>query len=736
MKNYFSNKNFSILLFFVASLTLILPIIFGQGVIFKYDWAWPSYNMGQFWNGLMGDNSFGLFSTLSKTGPAIFGLFGAIHISPALFLKLFILSVHFVAGYGFYRFIKSRVKSEAVAIISGLAYAFTPYIFIRTIIGFTWSLAAYAVLPIFLSRFFQPGKRISDYILIGFLFSLIFCQTQAGILTALIVTVSLLLALFAAGRKAAIKNYLYTFISLPAFALPWLVIMLFQERSSQIVSGGSVTTLNYIADLPHSFRNFFMLSDHIVTNSFFTSLSHNKLYLLGWLIVWLVALCAIFSKKNRQLVWTFLISCAVVLPFIKGPTGLLGNFYIWFYNHFPQIAVFRETYHFEFLYAISLCVLFAIGLDWVWQKIDGLKSKIQDSRFYILIKAGLKALIAGSAIFIIAPYLTFNYAGYLKLQKIPSEYYQLNTYFQQNKDVCQKIYYPPGFDFIYFKGDISPDASNSDTIAWSIGIPYLNGGTSVLNTASEGMFVQNEIISHFYEKNDNGDFAQLLANAGVDCVVVRQDLDTKYWQASNMVKEKDQGSLSKWKQNDWSSMIKTKKDLDLVKQFGENVQIYKINSSVKSSTERNYESTGKPAAQQFSQIPDSRFQILPLSDWANNYAYFRDGWSRGRYDFWRKLIFTQLRQDFVYTDKPDSTLNGEIAEGGNFEIWARYLTGGESGNYQLSIANYQFHATKDPGVEKFIWKKLGDIELSGQTNIEIKNIGGENAIADVVLMTK
>ena len=177
------------LIFPLVSFVLLLPVFLQYGLPFKYDWSWPFFDMRQFWNGLLGDSSFGLFSAFSKNDSALFGLFGLIHLPPSILFKVFIFLVHFIAGYGFYKFIRSRVKSEVVAIVSGLAYAFSPYIFIRTIVGFVWSIVAYAVLPIFLMKFWQAKKKILDYLIIGFLFSLIFGQTQAGLLTLFIITI-------------------------------------------------------------------------------------------------------------------------------------------------------------------------------------------------------------------------------------------------------------------------------------------------------------------------------------------------------------------------------------------------------------------------------------------------------------------------------------------------------------------------------------------------------------------
>ena len=740
-----------LLAFFLVSLVFLFPILIQSGFPLKYDWFWPIFDMKEFWKYLFGANYLEALAVPGKYANLILGLPGIVKLSPLLGLKIFLVIIHTLAGYGFYLFISKRINSKAVAFVAGIAYAFSPYIFIRTIVGFNYSMIAYAVLPWFILVYLKKQKRLWHFLLAGFILSIIFTQIQAGILTVLILTVNLFVVLiFKGGFKKRLLDFIFMLTAFLIVNLPWMILYLVKSETVAIPSGGAVTTLNFIASLPHSFRNIFMLSDHHITSDFFYPLAHDKLFLAGWLIVWFVAFCAIFNKKNRELVLTFIVSCLVVLPFVKGPLGVFGQFYTWFYNHFPQIAVFRETYHFEFLYAISLCVLFAFGLDWIWQKIDSFKlagCKLQTAN---LLRIGAKTLFVGSALFVIAPYLTFDYAGYFKLQQIPSEYLELNDFFKENKNYCSKIYYPPGTGFLYFKGDQTSGASNSDTLASSIGIPYLTDGTSVLNLPSEEMFYRNELVSQFYETGkDSGEFVNLLVEGNIDCVVVRADLESKYFEASNLWREKDNKIYKKWMNPDMLSLARNKQGLVLDKRFRENIYIFKPVSSQQSAVSSQSRAISWQSSDNGKNPPTANSQpltYLPITDWATNYAYYKDGWSRGRYDFWRKHLFTQLRQDFIYTDKPDSHLTAKIDQRGSYEVWVRYLTGGQSGNFkcqmspvsaeaQAEVGNVKFEAQKDSGEERFVWKKLGDVDIT-DGKIEITNISGENAIADIVLIKK
>ena len=79
-------------------------------------------------------------------------------------------------------------------------------------------------------------------------------------------------------------------------------------------------------------------------------------------------------------------------------------------------------------------------------------------------------------------------------------------------------------------------------------------------------------------------------------------------------------------------------------------------------------------------------------------------------------------------------LSGQISESGDYDLVIRYLTGGTPGNFQFSIFNFQTTIVKNPGEEKFVVKNLGKVNVEKGDKLEIKNISGENAIADIILV--
>lgn len=737
-KFLFSSNVLVFWIYLIITIILLWPFIGQSGVPFRYDWPMPFFDLDYFRHELApASNSAGLFSILSKNATGIFALFSLTHISSNAFLKIFMVTIHLLASFSFYLFIKRYVSKTWLAVIGGLAYAFTPYIFIRTVVGFTFSLLSYALVPFFLYYYFgRQNSKFSwwHYLIIGFIATLIYSQPQAGLLLSLFLVVNLIVASFNGGFWPRLRCFLAAHLGVIIFNLPWAIINQKTGSILNVVSGATATTLNSIANLPHSFKNIFMLSDHHITYQFFYALASEKIYLLGWLLIWLVALISIFNKKQRELVLTSLISILLILPFTKGPSGVFARFYVWFYSHFPQIAVFRETYHFEFLIAIAVVILFCLGASFLIDKIE--QAKIFAQRSWQ--KAGIYTLLAGSTLFIIAPYFSSNYAGYLKLVEAPPEYYRLNQFIKQNPNFCSKAFYPPSLGFSYFIGDNTPGASNSDFIMQSLKLAYVTDGSSVLNLPDADMYYRNNLTSQFYEKSDQGQFADLLAEGGIDCLIVRTDIDTKYEQVSNLWRDPDSSVRRKWMNPNMLSLAKSKQGLVLDKQFGEKIYIFKIANHKSQITNKsqiqniNLEKTGMGAIQQFS---NSTIIQLPITDWANQFDYYRDGWSRGRYAFWRKMLFAELRQDFIYTDKQGSVLTVKIDQRGLYEVWTRYLTGGTPGSFQLQITNYKSQITKDPGEERFVWKKLGDVDIT-DGKIEITNISGENAIADIVLLKK
>ncbi|TSC94047.1 MAG: hypothetical protein Athens101428_440 [Candidatus Berkelbacteria bacterium Athens1014_28] len=758
--NNFLKHFWPFLAYFLISIIFLFPILGQNGVPFKYDWVWPIFDMQSFWRSLLSESSFGIISSFGKYATALLGIFGVLKISPTLSIKIFLLLVHTFSAFGFYLLLSNRIKSRLVAFLAGILYAFSPYIFIRTIVGFTYSLIAYAALPFFVDRYFSrhpeflPRRAVGEmgisgsqqsmtgmlkrvqhdrpYIILAFLFSLIFSQIQAGLLLLIFLIVSIPIA---RSWKTVFKNFLqfiFLLLSIVVINLPWIIFSLIKGNSAISASGSQATTLGYIGYLPHSFRNVLMFSDHIITRDFFYPFAHNNWVVAGYLIVYLLAVFALLARKNRKLVLTSFISSLLILPFTIGPTGKFAAIFTFFYNHLPQLAVFRETYHFQFLLAFNLIFLFAVGFS---QILSWLKNRV--------LKIIIFAVIALSSSVIIAPYFDFNYRGYFRLQEIPESYSQLNNYLKENKDYCKKIYYPPSLGFLHFSNDNSFDALNSDNIAWEIGVPYVTESASILSVVNDTYFERNYLTSLFLEQYDDGEFASALSESNVDCLIIRDDLATKYFRTTNVWRDPDLKVKQKWENQDMLALAEGKVGIQLDKKFGGNIYIYKIqNAKIPASPaggknqndnlKIQNDLVGKTATEQFS---NKTIQQLPLSNWANQNDWYVNGWARGRYNFWKDLLFARLKQDFIVTNKPDSVLSGKIDYNRSCEVWVRVLDG-NGGQVSISLGLTTYNLQLTTGNEKFVWKKLGDIELSGKTDVEIKNITGENAIADLVLVKK
>ncbi len=705
-----------LLAYILISVIFLFPIFRQQGVPLKYDWGWPLFSVKQFWSGLFLNGSLGIASIIGKYAQAILGLPGVFNISPSISLKIFLLLAHVCAGYGFFLLAKNKIESKFVAFVTGLAYAFSPYIFIRTIIGFTYSIVAYAVLPIFLIIYFIAKKNFWQYLLSALLLSLIFSQFQAGVLTVLFLIIHLIFT----ANKVVLKNFLLTISSLAILILPWFIVGLIHGSSNSVPTGSEVVTLKFIADLPHSLRNVLMLSDHSITVSYFYPFSRKLIIVLGFGLAYLVAVLSIFDRKNRSLTLGLILSSVLILPFTVGPTGKFTSLYTFVFNHFPQIALFRETYHFEFLLSFALIFLFAIGAN---QILSWLQSKR-------LVSIATKLLVVFVTFIIILPYLTFNYAGYFHLQQIPEEYRQAQNFLSSNKNFCTKAYYPLNLGFVYFKDDKTADAANSDLIASAFGISYLTDGASVLTPPSGEMYFRNRLSSQFLEKSDNGEVASLMQNGGADCLIVRTDLETKYDLVSGLWLESDQSIRDKWYNRDLLGLAKSKKGLVDVKDFGDKIHIFKI-SNDKAQIPNQIQNSNIETVQQYKNPT-----ILPITDWASEFDKYQDGWSRGRYAFWRKKIFADLQQDFIYTTKNGAVLSHQAVADESGDLVIRYLDGGVGGSFQLQISNSKFQISKQSGDEKFIVKDLGEVSVKKGDTITITNISGENAIADIVLVEK
>jgi len=730
--NFFKNY-WPLLGYVLISVIFLFPILRQQGIPFKYDWNWPLFEMKEFWKYLFDSGSLGLFSAPGKYAILILGLPDLVKLPPSLALKLFLLTIHVVAGYGFYLFISKRTNSplrqgfaeqaKLIAFFAGLAYAFSPYIFIRTITGFIYSLISYALFPWIVGLYLKEKKPILDFILLGFLLALSWSQLQAGFLITFYLFILSVILAFQGKFKKEFGNFILTIASFLGFSLLWILLLFKGHNQGLVFTGTEVSTLKYIANLPHSLRNTLMLSDHIITRDFFYPYARTLILTLSFAAIYLIAAFSFLDKKNRPIVITSILTTLAVLPFSIGPTGIFSHFYSFIYNHFSYIAFFRETYHLEFIIAFNLLLLFAFGSSQIFSYFYRL------GRFWLIFFALFFSLVS----VIISPYFGLNYVGYFHLQQIPDEYSQVNEFFKENKQFCTKAYYPPNLGFIYFADDLSPDAVNSDSIASAFGLPYLTDGSSVLNAASKEMFFRNRLTSLFLEENDNGEVAALMREGGVDCLVVRTDLYSKFWRVSNIWRDSSEEVRKKWMNFDMLSLARAKKGLKLSKQIGDKIFIFKIsNDKIRMTNDEKIPNDliNNEIIQQF----NNTAIYLSIASWATDFDYYREGWSRGRYAFWRKKIFADLEQDFIYTIKPDAVLEGKIDQDGEYDLQVRYLTGGTPGNFQFSIFNFQTTIVKNPGEEKFVVKNLGKVNVEKGDKLEIKNISGENAIADIILV--
>jgi hypothetical protein len=720
MKKFINSKYFPTALYTVVSIILLWPVMKSTGLPFKYDWNWPLFDLNSFSKQLFDFTNLSIVSVFSKYSDLFLSIFGLVFRNPLFGLKIYLLLITVAAAYGFHLFIKSKIDNKALAMIAPIFYAFTPYLFIRIIVGFQTSQIAYAALPFFYYFYFRKEKCNTKEMLfatIPLLF--VFAQSQAGFLVSLTIFISLLVSIIykTFGNELKKVGTLVGWFLL--FNLPWLIVLATRKASITVSSGGSVTTLNSIGNLPHSLRNVLMLSDHHITRDFFYALAREKSIIIGFCLILLAALISIFNKRLRRYFLIFAISALIILPFTIGPTGKFTSIFTWTYNHFPVLALFRETYHFEFLLSFALITLFGIGADFLIKRFSVKYFRSE-------------AIFIGLGLFIIAPFLTFDFAGYLPLTKLSAAYGDFNNYVRTNNDFCQKAYYPPNMGFVYFKNDSSRDAVNSDLLAKFTDIPHISEGSSVLNVASDEMFERNILTSIYLNRQDNGEFATVFDNIGLDCVVVRRSLDTKYDQVSNLWQEPDREIRGKWLQSDMLSLMETKIGFSMEKSFEDEIFVYKRTSEKFSNPAYLQLLYGKVGDEASSKFQGSKYIALDLPGAANRFDYYKDGWSRGRYAFWRKEMFAALMQDFIYTDTSSSlTMNTDLS--GRYSLFIRYLNGGSSGKMEINVSGKQFEITKSYGEEKFAWKELGDMVLD-KSPFEIKNISGENAIADLVLV--
>ncbi|OGH05950.1 MAG: hypothetical protein A2W22_03410 [Candidatus Levybacteria bacterium RBG_16_35_11] len=135
----------------------------------------------------------------------------------------------------------------------------------------------------------------------------------------------------------------------------------------------------------------------------------------------------------------------------KGANAPFGNIYLWLFNYFPGMQMFRDPTKWYLLVALSYSMLIPFT---IWKIYDFLKSHkaLVKSKFFnpssiFLILTFLYLL------FLIRPALIGQLGGTFKVRKVPKDYVKLEKFLSQDIDYGRVLWIPATQRFSYFSSN-------------------------------------------------------------------------------------------------------------------------------------------------------------------------------------------------------------------------------------------------------------------------------------------
>lgn len=143
---------------------------------------------------------------------------------------------------------------------------------------------------------------------------------------------------------------------------------------------------------------------------------------------------------------TFFASLALIGAFLaKGSNPPFGEVYLWLFNHFPGMNMFRDPTKFYVLVAVSYSVLIPFSVSEIYTLLSS-KFKVQGSKLQFEVKSYLPEifvlLVACYWLLLIRPAWVGQLGGTFRTKKVPREYLALKD-FVGNQDEYFRTFWVP-----------------------------------------------------------------------------------------------------------------------------------------------------------------------------------------------------------------------------------------------------------------------------------------------------
>lgn len=729
------------------------PFTVGQ----KFDWYLPLFNLRPLlptsfysWSVENTGAPVGYYS--AWIGDFLFGLCGWLGITPNIFIPLFLVFTLTMAGWGMHRLLRFVHVPWFFALLAGIFYMSSPVVYIRIIIGFTLWLLAYALAPIILLHYLKIIHE-KDWLARALWTGLLLGIATAQIQFFLMIGVILLIAAFTKGYGFRLRERLKRFIIVIAFSLvlelPWLLVVFFRGFSTEVstLSAGSAVFKSVTA-LPHSFLRTFFLNEHHITYEYFDIVNHQPLYFWsGLALIFLLFFGTIAFWKKISLRWLILIIAPIGFFMTILPHPHFAWVYRYLFDTSKLVNIFREVYHAQFLSSFIYAVTIGSVTGAWWRAIKNIPAKIS----IILVSFILFGLFCHVS-------LKGDFKSFGSKFDL-SAYRNLWSETQESKQES-RIWYPLGLGFVQDKNDLT-GASNGDVIARSIGQPFLDEGSSVLNQPNNLTNLRNTMLHDFVQQKPIDGYLNKLA---VNQIIERKDLVSlnlgataendskikKYWQEKSVASVI---SPANWSASAFSKNIKIYQKIEpaniiypasqVVLSSGDFTDLSQNKTVVFLSDNQGNQKliNNLPLLEpktdlDFKASLVSNADIINLTNYTDQNEKASQGWSQGRFSWWYRPEFSSPVRPFITTRHEDNLkISLSKKSSGYYQALIKIWHSPKGGLLSIGVGDQSMQV--DTTAENFEWRwyKINDVVLS-KTNkdIEINNIYGEQAVGEFILI--
>ncbi len=428
---------------------------------FLHPYAWYTYSVS---TGLGGQgfayvNTYFVVAVLLELAK-LFGLSWE-NISRILFNFAF-LGISFASSLFI---IRKLLPKEIPWLLAPVVFIFNTYILMLVGGGLIITALSYSLVPFSFYLFtklldFKVLRENSTVLYMGAFSIIFFLQCILDLRIAFVAGIAMLIYLIVSlfYRDVRFKNLLmifFSFILIGLLSAYWLIPMLFfridpiaqlgtNYTSSEIVKFLSFATLENASGLMHPYW----------PENIFGKIGFMKPEFLVLPIIAFSSLLFIKKGKEGKIILSFVLIGLIGIFLGKGAGEPFGGAYIWFFEHVPGFQLFRDSFKWYVLIALSFTVLIPYSVHMI--------GKVLDTRFrnkyisYLLLITTFLYLI-----FLIRPAILGQIGGTFKSRSVPIEYEELNNFISSEPSFMRTIWVPNTMLFGYYS-NTHPEISARD----------------------------------------------------------------------------------------------------------------------------------------------------------------------------------------------------------------------------------------------------------------------------------